>query len=651
MYYIIIILCLSKSVFSQTNLVPNPNFDERKPGVDCSYSYTAGLLEEFIEDWHALYESASVRFYDCIGITYDTLSSTPKVGNGMILMITDLFPGINQCCQNSYMQVKLLDTLKPDKKYFLEYHVQIHAAGFAIPYFGIQFLDTLEINGRRGMPFAPPIIHNPPHLEADTAVGLHDRWTPIQHCFTVDQDYHVLSAGIFRHRDSINAYKPDDYTDTKAYYNYDAFYLIEVEDSLTLKIEEGVDTICVGECLSLSTNHSRIPGEFVWQLPGADQEESRDSVAQACYSEPGIYDVGITVDHCHGLYEDYWTQRIVVLDKPVVSEDNIQQFSILEGTSIDLDPCLDGDWSIRWEGSSGLSCTDCRQSTYSGDVSAEIQAIIAPKSPCPDTCFYQINIVPRAQAQFRGNPYEVCLGDCYRITNTSQEYNGEVSYLLNGELFIWDESSPSEINICPDKEGVYELWLFVENELSRDSSRLQFEVIPFPELITTDTDFTVEHGEEILVQSGFQAENYLWTADSHSHLLIDCPSCFETLITGLFSSEITLTASNSGCSSTMRYNIDVLRQEPELYIPNSFTPNSDGINDVFRAEGRYFTTLSLKIYDRFGNLIYEDTGADAFWDGTRNGEALQTGTYVYTIEYEDIYGDQYRQSGDITLIR
>jgi len=101
-------------------------------------------------------------------------------------------------------------------------------------------------------------------------------------------------------------------------------------------------------------------------------------------------------------------------------------------------------------------------------------------------------------------------------------------------------------------------------------------------------------------------------------------------------------------------------RESKIYAPNIFTPNSDGINDVFNitsSNGLPVNVKTLKIFNRWGDLVYR---ADNFivgatvksgWDGRYNGELATTGVYVYYVEIVEENGDITKFYGDVTLIR
>jgi gliding motility-associated-like protein len=86
---------------------------------------------------------------------------------------------------------------------------------------------------------------------------------------------------------------------------------------------------------------------------------------------------------------------------------------------------------------------------------------------------------------------------------------------------------------------------------------------------------------------------------------------------------------NYGCTSTLTQNVDIF----ELFeVPNVFTPNNDGVNDLFTVYSAVGSTISLKIYNRNGLLLYQNSAEKVTWDGTVYGEKLNNGIYYYLIE-------------------
>lgn len=77
---------------------------------------------------------------------------------------------------------------------------------------------------------------------------------------------------------------------------------------------------------------------------------------------------------------------------------------------------------------------------------------------------------------------------------------------------------------------------------------------------------------------------------------------------------------------------------PDFITPNAFSPNGDGINDIFQPQivGQLRVT-KFNAYDRWGQLVYESKDGKVLWDGTYNGAAQATGTYYWIINFTDTY--------------
>jgi len=97
---------------------------------------------------------------------------------------------------------------------------------------------------------------------------------------------------------------------------------------------------------------------------------------------------------------------------------------------------------------------------------------------------------------------------------------------------------------------------------------------------------------------------------------------------------VTLFARNEGnCRDTFSLEVCV-EQQPVLFIPNSFTPNGDGLNDVFKIQTFGLTYFEMYIFNRWGTQLFESHDPEVGWDGTHNEEFVQTGGYSYLIYFK-----------------
>ena len=89
----------------------------------------------------------------------------------------------------------------------------------------------------------------------------------------------------------------------------------------------------------------------------------------------------------------------------------------------------------------------------------------------------------------------------------------------------------------------------------------------------------------------------------------------------------------------------------KVAFPNAFSPDGNGLNDVFNFESRYIAAVNMKIYNRWGELVYQTTNVDQGWNGTVNGKPAPIGTYIHHTELTDDMGITFIKSGEIILIR
>ena len=113
-----------------------------------------------------------------------------------------------------------------------------------------------------------------------------------------------------------------------------------------------------------------------------------------------------------------------------------------------------------------------------------------------------------------------------------------------------------------------------------------------------------------------------------------------------------IVTNDGGCIDT---TYGIIRVEPEftIYVPNAFTPNGDGINDSFFANGLGFVNYEMWILDRWGKEIFYSKEANQHWDGSYYGGDVycQNDVYEYIINVKDYKGKLHRVIGHVSLVR
>lgn len=106
-----------------------------------------------------------------------------------------------------------------------------------------------------------------------------------------------------------------------------------------------------------------------------------------------------------------------------------------------------------------------------------------------------------------------------------------------------------------------------------------------------------------------------------------------------------------GCTNTDTVTIKDACN-PLFYMPNAFTPNGNNVNDFLNFQGKYIDLFNLKIFNRWGELLYETNEFDSKWDGTFQGNPLPMDVYFYNVNYSSISAEiTFSKSGSFTLLR
>ncbi|MES2680193.1 MAG: gliding motility-associated C-terminal domain-containing protein [Bacteroidota bacterium] len=219
-----------------------------------------------------------------------------------------------------------------------------------------------------------------------------------------------------------------------------------------------------------------------------------------------------------------------------------------------------------------------------------------------------------------------------------------------GNNFSWQPaagiSDPNHyaVLVSPVVSTLYSVTVSNGNGCGRVVS-VMVKVHPKP-LIDAGKDTIFNLKEPMLIEAVSNA-NITWIG-GEDILCKDCPS------TQVFPIRKTCylaqATSEFGCIARDEVCIDV-GVEYALYVPNTFSPNNDGTNDVFFVNGFGIYDINLVIYDRWGEKLFVSNDRNTGWDGKYNGEVCDMGVYVYSIEYSSAKGKRELKTGHVTIIK
>ncbi len=175
----------------------------------------------------------------------------------------------------------------------------------------------------------------------------------------------------------------------------------------------------------------------------------------------------------------------------------------------------------------------------------------------------------------------------------------------------------------------------------RDSILVIVQELP---TIDAGDNVQIEIGGYVQLQTNASAQ-VSWSPSTG----LSCDDCPDPIASPTLTTTYYVTTTDSvGCQTIDTVEVQVL--ESVVNLPSAFTPNMDGENDIVFAEGMFVGDFNLKIYNRWGSLVFESTDMAYGWDGTFNGHEQPVGTYVYLVT-GTLYGKPYVKQGNLSLIR
>ena len=113
---------------------------------------------------------------------------------------------------------------------------------------------------------------------------------------------------------------------------------------------------------------------------------------------------------------------------------------------------------------------------------------------------------------------------------------------------------------------------------------------------------------------------------------------------------ITAFANQGGVVSSVSNTFTTIK-EPNLFYPTAFTPNGDGLNDIFNVFGQFIINFEMRIFNRWGEMMYLTDDLTTGWDGTFKGSLMPEGTYVFRATLTDQAGRTFDRSGTVVLLK
>ncbi len=252
-----------------------------------------------------------------------------------------------------------------------------------------------------------------------------------------------------------------------------------------------------------------------------------------------------------------------------------------------------------------------------------------------------------------GDDDQLCRGDTTQVMLTNLDPDHQLSILWsseNGEIL--SDTTQSVITVAPFDPVVYHVRAANQYGCeTEDSVFIDVSAIAPPLEINIQND-SIYPGDELQLLATYDPNyTYFWSEES----TLFGNTIHNPTVAPLENTTYNLTVRDEyGCVNLGAVFIvvkDFSCGEPYLFVPDAFTPNGDGMNDVLYVRGNAVNEVQMMIYNKWGNKIFETNSLDEGWDGTFAGKPLPPDVYSYYLHIKCFNGEDYFKRGDITIIK
>lgn len=404
--------------------------------------------------------------------------------------------------------------------------------------------------------------------------------------------------------------------------------------------------LCPGQSLNLTATPTA-GATYSWTGPNGFSFSSQNPViTNVIPSMTGTYYVSVNV--ASPLCNTSDSTVVVINSAPLITVTSPSTCAGLP-TTVQASGATSYIWSTG-ETTSGISVTGA-SATYT---------VVGTSNGCKDTAISTVTTYAHPVVNFTADK----LSGCNPIlVHFSADTSG-----LSGASFTWDfgdgttgsgftPSHDYSLNGCHTVTVTINL---SSSCFSTDSIPCMIKVFPQPEasFIITPDEIDILAPTAYFNNSSMSSTIWLWDFGDNTSSFVENPSHTYNEI-GTY--PVTLYASNlDGCIDSSSFSV-IINDYLSLYIPNSFSPNRDGINDFFYVYSHGVSTenFELLIFDRWGNSVFKTNDLYDGWNGTINnhdnlgltGNIVEMDVYVYRVNYRDFKGKKRSATGQISLIR
>ncbi|WP_336517350.1 PKD domain-containing protein [Pollutibacter soli] len=405
----------------------------------------------------------------------------------------------------------------------------------------------------------------------------------------------------------------------------------------------GPASICIGSSVNFRATATGNVEQWSWDFANGNHSDQQLPPTQQ-FNTAGTYHIiltGTAVGSC----PDTAIFTLVVNPKPTVTL-NTRDIKICRGQSTQL--IAGGGVKYSWTPVRGLSDPSIANPVATPLTDVVYTVTVTSEEGCTDTDTVRVRVTQPFTIRATENK-TICIGEQVTLRAT-----GAVSYTWTPATGL-SSINTAETIAKPEVTTTYTVTGYGTDQCFTSEQQVTITVIPLPE-VELGRDTSVYSGDSFIINSKVSNDvvSYTW-APSNTLSCTNCPAPVASPISAI---TYKLTVANAqGCKASDDLRVSLACSDKDVFIPNTFTPNGDGANDIFYPRGKGIRSVKyLRIFNRWGELVFEnkDFNIDdkkAGWDGVYKGQKLPSGVFVYSIQMVCDNGQRIDKSGSIMIVR
>ena len=363
----------------------------------------------------------------------------------------------------------------------------------------------------------------------------------------------------------------------------------------------------------------------------------------------GENNISLIVENLNNSCKDTIESNVEIFENPKI--DFILEDVCLNDTAIFIDNSSNDivTWLYNFGDGMGSSIDQNSSYIYQDPGIYDVSLSVVSDKGCESTIDKQIIIHSLPSTNFNVVS-DICLGDEVDISYISDVSVLSCNYSF-GDGHFSDEQNPIHIY---DSLGIFDISLEVVslNGCKDDtvmSSIIKTHKYPIADF-QTNKILASEFSPEIIFYNNSEGGMFFeWDFGNGSYSFEENPT-YSFAEPQIYNVTLT-TTSDVGCSSEVVKKVQI-KPEFTFFVPDAFTPDGDGLNDIFLPLGKRILSFEMQVFDRWGGLIFQSSSIDLGWNGEKsNGEKLNEGIYMYNISVSDLNKKVWVYNGEFRLIR